>query len=537
MKTFSSIALTAIALCGHGGCDASLLHQAAATADAKYEYLVNLAAEQTSSEPEVLNLVRQAFTQNNPEALYELAYSTNGFSGAMARDKQLSQLILSSLIKQGDPVAIQLNDFMTSRSPAKAQQLLKLAQTPRQRALAFMCLAEAYFAKNDVAKTMLYTVLSLATHPSELYDRQAQFYTSKVFGQEISLLQSRDQLLAELRTLMESSGNSAKFKAAFEMATALDLLPSYPLNLSEQPIDSEAYEIFYSVDDGYVKHAAVSVMSAMLSADPGRRYDFKFIDDRTRPISSKNRAKLEELVHLLGDDRFTMEFIPVNKNMLPRVIQRFNASYWPWNVFYKLILPKLSQDSERSLWLDADTIVTKDLHPLYEQDFEGRWFLGTRDVEASKRLKGIAMPYDSNYLNVGVLLVNNKAIDQAGGMQTMDDVDELRPDFVYLLDFPEQDLLALLYQDHIKEIDVQTRMENHEKDFRGQWNWFAHEHNSTHWRNVHGHWAGIIHMEGNHIKPWKKIIRWQRWHHDPKKNNGVMNLYWSLRDMGPWPAR
>lgn len=509
------------------------------TPEQKHQELLNYAS-QNKKDPSnpfdslVINALSTSSVSHNSDDVCELAYACTGYSGFIDRDKELAQVELDPLKKANDAFAIELGKFIGKRSIEQGQILIETAETPRQKSLAFLCLAEAHFAMNNLPKTMLYSALSLSYNPSPIHQKQVQFYFNEIFGFDFNFLQSRENLLKEINERLDETSSSEKFRLLFDFATILGLIESYPLDFSGDERQSDPYQLFLSVDDGYVKHAAVTMTSAMLSASPNARYDFKFIEDRNGIISPQNKEQLKNLSKLLGTDRFSIEFIDSGQSDLPNFIRRFEGDHWPWNVFYKLVIPKLANGAKRSLWLDADTIVLSDLKPYYEMDFEGKWFAGTRDVGAADHMNHLSMEYHNKYLNVGVLLFNNEKIISDNGLQILEEIDKTQPDLIYSMVCPEQDLLAVLFQDQILEFDIQTVMLEDEEDFRGTWNWYGQKHPSTEWRNIHNLPVNIIHMEGNRIKPWKNLNTYRDWLKSPKKNNGIQSMYWALRDMTFW---
>lgn len=466
------------------------------------------------------------------DVLYETAYETSLPSPQSKRDKRLLASMLEAQLKAQDPYAIALNQFGQDRSVEAAEKILEAAQTQRQKALAFLCLAEAYFAKQDNPKTILYSILSLGTYPSETHDRQVQFYFKKIVGEPVSLLSSKEALLDKFRHIMQKSWCPKAFRGAFDAATLMSLLPQYPLQHSE--VLSESLQLYLMFDNGYAQHAGVSIFSSILSAGYHSSYDFNVIEDKNKPISMANKERLTRLMSLFGDKRFRIRFITLSPENLPKPLQSFRSSHWPIMMFYKFLIPGLVTNDSRALYLDSDIIVRSDLTSLYTQDFKGAWFLGTRDVSASAHLTRLGHQYRDPYLNGGIILLNVQAFKEGDGFNFMGNQLDAYPDMKYVLKFAEQDMMGTLFQGKTLEIGQQTHMRKEDTFSNSVWNWLAEDHPSTQWSAIHTHFANIIHMEGNHIKPWKSFGNSWVWTFAPQKNNGVRNLYWSLREMSPW---
>lgn len=474
-------------------------------------------------------------TTNEGDALYEVAYETSLPSPQTKRNKNLLASLLNDRLKAQDPYAFALNQFGQNRSVETAEKILESAQTQRQKALAFLCLAEAYFAKQDNAKTILYSMLSLGTHPSEAHDRQVQFYFKKIMGEPVSLLSSKEALLEKFRDIMHKNWSPKAFRGAFEAATVISLLPQYPIpQPSGEPTDP--LQIFLSFDNGYTQHAGVTILSAVLSAEANTRYTFNIMEDKHNPISNTNKERLQALSRIFGNQRFDVKLITMGREDLPAVLQKFNEKDWPLLVFFKLMIPQLAKDSSRALWLDSDIIVRADLTPYYMQDFKDSWFVGTRDVYGGRYLNRMGHKYDEPYINVGVVLFNNDAINTGNGLGMLEHIIHSYPDYMSILKLPEQDLMATLYQHRVREVGQQIHMTNEDTYSNSEWNWLAMHHPSTQWPVVHTHFSKIVHMEGNKIKPWKQ--RWNMnkfaWKYSPQQSNGIQSMYWTLREMSPW---
>ena len=95
------------------------------------------------------------------------------------------------------------------------------------------------------------------------------------------------------------------------------------------------------------------------------------------------------------------------------IIPNFFNSFRKWvggtdTVYYKMILPLLFHDLERIIYLDADTLILKDLYEMYNLPFNGNYVLGYPFHDSNKIDK-----YVNNatyYINGGVILFNNELI-------------------------------------------------------------------------------------------------------------------------------
>lgn len=430
-----------------------------------------------------------------------------------------------------------VESFESSRSLVKAESVLNFANTPAEKAKAFTLLAEVYFAKGEIPKALLYSLLSLTKDPEGPSHKRALFYIQQAIGEEKIPLGSKQELLDWLNQAMDNTINPRRFRNLFDLAAVAGLLPEFSVKDSKVLASGPAkpLQLCLAFDENYAPHAAVTMLSAMLSAEPSTHYHFTVLEDADSPVSAKSKHKLYSLVNMMGRERFSLHFRSITSEMLPDAI-RYKEWSWPRIVFFKLLIPSLFTKADRVIWLDSDLIVRKDLSPLFAASMQGNWLQGTRDICADKYLKQQGLSPDLSYVNCGVLLMDTQAMrrDHSEGIFHEAFVDD--PGLVDRLIFPEQDLIATIYKGRIQEVGSQTVMKPEAVSANSEWNWFAQKHPSTKWQNINQHFASIIHMESGDIKPWKKggsLIWWSMY---PKKANGIQNLYWALRDMGPWPV-
>lgn len=74
------------------------------------------------------------------------------------------------------------------------------------------------------------------------------------------------------------------------------------------------------------------------------------------------------------------------------------ASKWTYMSMMRVMLPYFLPDLDRILYLDIDTIVTKDISELWILDLTGKYFAAVREPEKSRE--------DFIYINAGVMMMN-----------------------------------------------------------------------------------------------------------------------------------
>ena len=125
--------------------------------------------------------------------------------------------------------------------------------------------------------------------------------------------------------------------------------------------------------------------------------------------------------HLLFSHNFNKDNFKVFDSLKKRykfslnyyIIPNFFQNFRRWvgstdTVYYKMILPLLFYDLERIIYLDADTLIFKDLYEMYNLPFNGNYVLGYPFHDSNKIDKYVNRSV--YYINGGVILFNNELI-------------------------------------------------------------------------------------------------------------------------------
>ena len=156
-------------------------------------------------------------------------------------------------------------------------------------------------------------------------------------------------------------------------------------------------------------------------------------------------TKVDRVVFLTEDDDFD--------EYLPPVIERINVarqtwfdpqgpnytSPWTYMTMMRLALAEILPDEERCLWLDVDTLVNRDIGPLFDMDLEGHSF--AMAAEPARCVPPFV------YHNAGVLLMDLKRLR---GKKTKDMIRMVNEKKLGCVD---QDVINLLFQQEILTID------------------------------------------------------------------------------------
>ena len=218
--------------------------------------------------------------------------------------------------------------------------------------------------------------------------------------------------------------------------------------------------------DIYVAHSSLS------------EEDFEKIQNATDTTRTK--------IHSVTIPSHLLEKAPVQKRMSKETYYRL------------LMMDYLPKNVDRILYLDPDTVVLRDLSPLYNIDFKGRMIAAAGHVklfvEDFNRIR-FRNPKDSRYFNAGVLMVNVDKMRKTVTSQMMFDYIEKHKRWLLQAD---QDVLNGMFgrdmiciDECIYNLDEKTVVYNRKKvkDFK----WIEDN-------------AVIIHYDGKR-KPWKSGYR------------------------------
>lgn len=161
--------------------------------------------------------------------------------------------------------------------------------------------------------------------------------------------------------------------------------------------------------------------------------DLRDKNPKFAPLNEKQRTFLEQVVRESNpEDQVTL--IDCTALFLREMGQSVNlrSMYTPYT-FLRLLLDKLALGLDRILYIDADTVIIKDLGELYHHDMAGRDVAAMHDY-----MNNLFFRHD--YLNAGVLLLDLK---QIGADHSFDQVRSLVNRKKMMM--PDQDAVNIVY--------------------------------------------------------------------------------------------
>lgn len=113
----------------------------------------------------------------------------------------------------------------------------------------------------------------------------------------------------------------------------------------------------------------------------------------------------------------------------------------------------MSEDIDRVLYLDVDTIIINHLASLYNTDFEENWFVACSHTDKIlNKINQLRLLIEKEvpYINTGVLLMN---LDKLRKNLNLNEIRNFPNEYQLPLFLPDQDILTALYGDKVKIVD------------------------------------------------------------------------------------
>ncbi len=212
--------------------------------------------------------------------------------------------------------------------------------------------------------------------------------------------------------------------------------------------------IITSSRDEFAPYVGVLLESVIEHSSAGNNYDFVVLEDG---MGLNNKAMLKSLVS--GRVDFSLRFFEVGE-FLAGYTLKSSAAYVPSLSCARLMIPDLFPYSDKAIWIDADTVVERDIAELYYTDLEGCLLAAVRDIGMASDyyrpgfwgkpvIDSIMHISPDSYFNAGVLLINCTLFRQTCTSNELLKA-AAKPEFRYL----DQDALNFICAGRVKYIPM-----------------------------------------------------------------------------------
>ncbi|MEQ1438036.1 glycosyltransferase family 8 protein [Fontimonas sp. SYSU GA230001] len=268
-----------------------------------------------------------------------------------------------------------------------------------------------------------------------------------------------------------------------------------------------------AADETYVPHAAAMIHS-LLRAPGGEAVTVHFL--HAAALAPALIAQLDAFVTGL-DGRLRCHAIADARVAGLPTMGRISRVMW-----FRVFLPELLPDVPRVLYLDCDTIVVRDLRPLFALDLEGACLGAVSNVfepHMAQHARTLGLEDPRAYFNSGVLLLDLDAWRRADVAHR---VLELARDPARRLVWPDQDALNIALAGRWKALHPRWNCQNSLYFFRHAPEVFGANQVAEATAD-----PGILHFEGGDLaKPWHYLCK-----------HPARRLYLRHRAATPWPLR
>ncbi|AMM86510.1 DUF4422 domain-containing protein [Martelella sp. AD-3] len=263
-----------------------------------------------------------------------------------------------------------------------------------------------------------------------------------------------------------------------------------------------------AVDDNYVPHAAVTILSALTTSTRPSRLRFLVLNGHN--ISAGNRERLEGLVKGAGGRIDFIEIDDRDLRWLP-----LNRDYISIATYYRLVMHHyLPPEVQKVIYLDADTVIIEPLEKLWAIDLEGHPVAGAADDAGLPQARRLRLNAAHRYFNAGVMVFD---VARFREMALADAILEIfRRQGPYIIS-QDQDILNILFCNDTKELPL-------------AWNAGTRIYRSNALEPAYSaeeafeaaRFPAIVHfMDAN--KPWHT-----------KCTHPFTEFYWDYRNQTPW---
>ena len=247
--------------------------------------------------------------------------------------------------------------------------------------------------------------------------------------------------------------------------------------------------IFFSSDDLYAPHLAVSIASILSNADAEDEFNFYILEGSISPTNKDVLLKLKAIKD------FHIEFIQVNTDDFTECATVSGCRHVTLPTYFRFKIASFKPQLTKALYLDCDIVVKTSLKDLWNADISHHVLAAVEDpVHIFEKTDSQNRTGNRYYFNAGILLLN---------LQKWRDENLETVCFDYLknnkdkIKWADQDVLNGVLVNQIRLLSPKWNVQSH-IFMQGQYMFSSHEEVVNAINQPH-----IIHYS-THIKPWLK---------------------------------
>ena len=217
--------------------------------------------------------------------------------------------------------------------------------------------------------------------------------------------------------------------------------------------NQEIIPIFLATDENYAPFASIMMKSVLMHTNSF--VDFYVLDDEiTDETKELIRQDLEKYKNK------NLHFVNMRQFNLKRFPERKQWSNTMYGIYF---IPQIAPELKKVIYLDVDIIAKKDIADLYHQDLENYALAAIPEIPnfystIIHKLPQFYPAFKSDtYFNSGVLLMDIPKLNQ---MDFINKASELTIKLNEKLEFPDQDVLNILFENNFKQLDASFNFMN-----------------------------------------------------------------------------
>lgn len=223
-------------------------------------------------------------------------------------------------------------------------------------------------------------------------------------------------------------------------------------------MNTQPIKLVYNADDNFAMGLVASLFSVMDNLGSNWSVQSYIIDGG---LSDENKKKIK--------DSLPFNNLEINwLNISPEQAKKFSEmdelpNRWPLVVNYRLLMPELLPDSDRAIYLDADTLVLGDLSNLWTHEMGDNSVCmtripGVKNVASRYGMKDYdiyGIDQNTPYYCSGVLLANLSRLRSSGAVR---EFMQFLTKYQETVAMPDQDAIQVVLNGNIGELHASWQM-------------------------------------------------------------------------------
>ena len=213
------------------------------------------------------------------------------------------------------------------------------------------------------------------------------------------------------------------------------------------------YNIVFSINNSYAPYLYVCLKSLLAHIQSKDKYQVYVLESEVSEADKKQILSLQ-------CDNLGVEFIDVRQFIDKNITKIFSVTeHFTPETYYRFFLPRIFPKLDKVLYLDADTIIMRDIAPMFSIDIGSNYLGVTHDCEIVRMsnlddteysdyfIKTLGVKIE-NYFQAGVMLVNLEKMRQ-------DNITEKLLSALIKIGTPkfvDQDILNMVCQNNVQFI-------------------------------------------------------------------------------------